>query len=95
MRKAMIILLAVAMLFVVSCSVNVHKVGKGAMGNEEVTARQWYIVAGLAPINEVDTNAMAGDATDYEITTQQTFIDGVISYFTSGLITCRTVTVKK
>ena len=91
----MVILLVVAMLFVVSCSVNVHKVGKGAQGSDVISQRQWYLVYGLAPLNEVDTNAMAGETQDYEITTQQNFIDGVISVVTSGIVTCRTVTVKK
>lgn len=83
------------MMFAFACSVNTHKIGKGAQKNESVSARQWYIVYGLAPLNEVDTNAMAGDAQDYEITTQQTFIDGIITSVCSGIVSCRTVTVTK
>lgn len=95
MKKTIVFLLVVMMLFAFACSVNTHKVGKGAQKNESITVRQWYAFYGLAPLNEVDTNAMAGEAQDYEITTQQTFIDGVITYICSGLISARSVTVTK
>ena len=96
MKKFFVFFVIVAMLFVVSCSTNVHKVGKGAQGGDTISQRQWYAVFGLAPLNNVDTNQMAGDAQDYEIVTQQTFIDGIITAVLSELtISCRTVTVKK
>jgi len=41
-------------------------------------------------LNEVD---MTVAATDYEIKTEQTFVDGFIGAFTGGLITVRTVTI--
>ena len=96
MKKVLIVLIAVAMLGLVACSTNVHVIGKGAQGNDVQTARQWYALFGLIPINEVDTNAMAGDAENYTITTEQTFIDGVICCFTCYVtVTCRTVEVQK
>ena len=59
-------------------------------------ARQWYVLFGLVPINEVDTNAMAGTATDYEIMTQHTGLDVIINIFTGVIsVNSRTVIVRK
>ena len=77
-RTLSAVFLIAAMLFVIGCSAHVHTVGKGAQGSDVTEARQWYIVWGLVPINDVDTNAMAGEATDYEITTLYTPIDIII-----------------
>jgi hypothetical protein len=73
-----------------------HVVGDGAKSSQVEEAKQWYVLWGLVPINEVDTKKMAGDVTDYTITTQQSFVDVVIGIFT-GLISVypRTVTVTK
>jgi hypothetical protein len=90
------VLLIVGILFVIGCAAHVHQVGKGAQGNETMEARQWYVLWGLVPINEVDTNIMAGQTTDYEITTTITPLDFIINVFT-GIVTVysRTVTVQK
>ena len=59
-------------------------------------ARQWYVLFGLVPINEVNTNAMAGAATDYEIMTQHTGLDVIINIFTGVIsVNSRTVIVRK
>ncbi len=94
--KVSAFLLIVAFLFVIGCAAHVHQVGKGAQGNEMMEARQWYVLWGLVPINDVDTNSMVGQTTDYEIMTSITPIDFIISAFT-GIITvrCRTVSVQK
>ena len=83
-------------MFVIGCSTHVHKVGNGPQGNDMMELRQWYVLWGIIPINQVDTNSMAGAATDYEITTEHTALDFVINIFT-GLVTVnsRTVTVRK
>ena len=85
-----------AILFVIGCAAHVHQVGQGAKGNEIVEARQWYVLWGLVPLNDVDTNILAGQTTDYEITTSITPIDFIINVFT-GTVTVysRTVTVQK
>lgn len=95
-RKLSAAFLIVGMLFVIGCATHVHKIGDGAQGSGTIEARQWYILYGLVPINSVDTNAMAGDATDYEITTQYTLLDAIITAVVSSItITTRTVSVKK
>jgi hypothetical protein len=96
LRKFSAAVLIVGILFVIGCSMHVHKVGNGAQGNDMMEARQWYVLFGLVPINEVNTNAMAGAATDYEIRTGHTVFDFIINIFTSVVsVNSRTVTVRK
>ncbi len=94
--KLLSIILIFIFMFLCGCYSITHTVGDGAKNNQTSTERQWYILYGLVPLNEVDSKAMAGSASDYEITTEMTFVDGVIGIFT-GIITVqpRTVTVKK
>ena len=98
-RKFSAAVLILGILFVIGCSTHVHKVGNGAQSNDMndmIETRQWYVLFGLVPINEVDTNAMAGEATDYEITTELTAIDIIINLFTGVVsVGSRTVTVRK
>lgn len=95
-RKLSAVLLIVAMLFVIGCAAHTHKVGNGAQGNDITNARQWYVLWGLVPLNDVDTNVMAAGAADYEITTALTPLDVVISAVLSQItIHARTVTVRK
>jgi len=93
---ARVLFLNLIVIFAISCSTHTHIIGEGSMNGNEVSQRQWYIAFGLAPLNEVDTNAMAGDAENYEIITQTTFVDGLINGLTANFtVTCRTVTVVK
>ena len=95
-RKLSATFLIVAMLFVIGCAAHVHTVGKGAQGGDLTEARQWYVLWGLVPINDVNTNTMAGGAADYEITTSITPLDFVINVFTTYVtVTSRTVSVRK
>ena len=95
LSKCLAVVLILGLLFVIGCSTHIHKVGNGASGNDVMVARQWYVVAGLVPINAVDTNTMAGTATDYEVRTTQTVLDSIITGFTFALVTSRTVVVRK
>ncbi len=79
-----------------SCYTLHHTVGEGAKGSQVTTQRQWYVLWGLVPINNVDTKAMAGNAKDYTITSEVTFIDYVITAFTSAItVVVQTVQVQK
>lgn len=94
--KVSALLLIVAFLFVIGCAAHVHQVGTGAQGNETMEERQWYVLWGLVPINNVDTNIMAGQTTDYEITTSITPLDFIINIITGSVsVYSRTVTVQK
>ncbi len=96
MKKVTIIILLITLLALVGCATHIHTIGKGAQGNQVVEARQWYILFGLAPLNEVDTNQMAGDAVDYEIKTEQSALDIIFNMFTSAItVYSRTVIVTK
>lgn len=76
--------------------VHTHVVGNGAQTGNLEEARQWYILWGLVPINDVDTNNMAAGAEDYTIETETTPIDFLIG-LVAGIITVnsRTVTVTR
>jgi len=95
MKKA-VVLLMVAAFLLASCATHVHTVGMGPQTGQTETAKQWYILFGLVPLTDVDTNAMAGGAADYEIMTQHAPIDIIIG-MVIGLTTVssRTVTVTK
>jgi len=96
MKKISTIIVLVSTLILVGCSTHVHTVGKGPQTGEVVTESQWYAINGLYPLNEVDTAAMAGGATNYEIKTEMSVVDMIITYFTSAVtVQRRTVTVTK
>ena len=94
MQKKVIALLLLAVFVLAGCAAHVHVVGEGAQGTETVASRQFYIIS-LAPLNEVDTHAMAGGAEDYTIKTAAGFVDILITTVTSGIITSRKVVVVK
>lgn len=96
MKKFTSTILVLSMLFLVGCFTNVHTIGNGPRGSSTESKKQWYALWGLIPITQVDTKAMAAGATDYEIKTQNSFVDYIIGAFT-GIVTIypRTVTVKK
>ena len=101
-NKLITITLIISMLFI-SCATHLHTVGYGPQIGVKATARQYYLLWGLVPINTIDTNEMAGldingkQIENYEIQTQAGPLDVVInsvSFFTIGMIlTSRTVTV--
>lgn len=78
-----------------SCYTHTHVVGNGGSGNPE-SKGQWYILYGLVKLNQVNSKDMAGGASNYTIKTEQSFLDGIISAFTSIVtVTKQTVTVTK
>ena len=97
MNKKRLLLTGVILLaFLVSaCTTHQHIVGDGSQTGIENSKRQLWLVAGLVPLNDVDTRAMAGNANDYEITTKMTFVDALITGFTYNILQSRTVTVRK
>ena len=96
MKKKILLLLPILCFVFVSCVTHTHTVGSGPRSGQAETATQWWILFGLVPLNEVDTNAMAGGSEDYEIKTSSEPIDILIgipaSYIT---VSRRTVTVTK
>lgn len=95
-RMLAAILVLVVLAGVTGCMTHVHKVGNGPQGNQIVQERQWYVLWGLVPINDVDSEALADGADDYEIITQAAPLDIVINIFTGWItVYSRTVTVTK
>lgn len=95
-RKLSAVILIVGMLCVIGCTMHMHEVGDGAQGNDIIRSRQWYVLWGLVPINDVNTHVMAGGATDYTIMTEVNLIDALINaVLVEVSIHCRTVTVYK
>jgi PBP1b-binding outer membrane lipoprotein LpoB len=79
-----------------SCMTLTHVVGNGGSSGVATEQKQWYALWGLVPINQVDSKAMAGGATNYTIKSQVKFLDYVISAFTSIVtINLQTVSVTK
>ena len=81
------------MLFI-GCATHLHSVGHGPQSGVKATARQYYLLWGLVPINTIDTNEMAGlDINGKQVGPLDVVINSV-SFFTIGMIlTSRTVTV--
>ncbi len=78
-----------------SCYTYTSVVGEGALGNKEVRAKNHYLIGGLAPVGISDSKELAAGAKNYEVTTSQTFVDGLITVLTSGIYSPSTTTVKK
>ena len=104
-NKLIAITLIISMLFI-SCATHVHTVGYGPQIGHKVTARQYYLLWGLVPLNSVDTNELAGTdingnpIENYEIQTQvgpPDFVINTISFIFGYqiLLTSRTVTITK
>ncbi len=85
----------VCVFLMTSCFSYTAIVGEGAKGNKTVKKWNHYVIYGLAPVGVSDSQEMAGGAKDYEITVEQTFINGLIAALTWGIYTPTTTTVKK
>ena len=96
MKKIVLMIMIVSSLFLIGCSTHVHTIGTGPQTGQVESARQWYILYGLIPLNAIDTGAMAGGAVNYEIKTSTEALDIIIgipaSYIT---VKSRTITVTK
>ena len=95
MKKITALVMLTCFLFV-GCSTHIHTIGDGSQTGESNSARQWYALFGLVALNEVDVDAMADGAANYEIKTQTGFVDILISGVTQYItVSCRSVTVTK
>ena len=95
MKKISLALALVVVLFS-SCYTLTHTVGTGGSGGEKVEKRAWYVLWGLVPLNTVESKALAGNATNYTVTTSHTVVDVLLNIVT-GLVTIgsQTVSVQK
>ena len=103
MKKTITIIMVASTFLIIGCSTHVHTIGTGPETGIRVTSRQFYLLYGLIPLNTVDTNKMAGGATNYEIQTQLGLVDAgigvALAIVTFGvgpaIVQSRTVTVTK
>ena len=67
------------------CFTFTHTVGRGPLTPTPVVAKEtrWFALWGVAPMDGLDSADLAGQAHDYRVTTKFTFVDVVISAFTS------------
>lgn len=90
------ILLAFAVVTVMgSCYTYSYNVGQGPQSGIEVKEKNHYLIYGLAPLNVSDPIQMAGDAENYNVTVEHTFIDGLINAITFGIYSPTTTVVTK
>jgi hypothetical protein len=78
-----------------SCYTYTLTVGDGPQTGVQVKKMNHYLIYGLAPLNVSDPQELAGDATDYEVKIEHTFIDGLINAITFGIYTPTTTIVTK
>ncbi len=78
-----------------SCYTYTYTVGNGPQTNAKVQEKNHYVIFGLAPIKTSDPIKMAGGASNYQVTIQHTFIDGLLNAITFGIYTPTTTTVVK
>ena len=67
------------------CFTFTHTSGRGPMSPQPVITRetQWFALWGVVPIKPIDSAELAGTTLDYRVTTEFTFMDALISAFTS------------
>ncbi len=97
MKKSIFNLAIVLALSVVmsSCYTLTYTVGDGAQTGVTVKEKNHYLIYGLFPVGTSSPTEMAGGATDYTVTIQHTFLDGLISAITFGIYNPTTTEVQK
>jgi hypothetical protein len=95
-RGRLAILLLVASTMSTGCSTHTHRVGAGPNGVGSESQRQYYLFFGLIRLNEADSQRLTHDAVSYEIVTEWSFVDILITTLLLPLtVTTRTVTVNR
>ena len=77
------------------CTIHHHRVGVGPNGVGSESMRQYYLFFGLIQLNEVDSQRMTRDLSGYEVVTEFSFTDFLLSPLLLLTITTRTVTVNR
>ena len=94
-RLKSLTIIAITGFMLTSCYSYTTVVGEGAKGNQETKAWNHYILYGLAPVGVSDPASLAKGATDYNVNTKQTFVNGLLGAITFGIYTPTTTTVTK
>ncbi|MDR1518387.1 MAG: Bor family protein [Dysgonamonadaceae bacterium] len=59
-----------------SCYTLAYSVGTGAKGNQTVTGKNHYVIAGLVRVGGKTPTDLAAGAKDYDVKITHSFIDG-------------------
>ena len=95
-KRLTVVLMLFVIVFLIGCAKHTHTVGHGPAFNRTNVERQWYLLYGLVPINDIDTKSMAEGRSNYQIVTQITLIDFIYQAILSPMtITSRTVSVTR
>jgi len=78
-----------------SCFSHKFVIGDGPQTGVEVTGKNNFFLFGLIPGKVSDPQQMAGEASDFEVTEVQTFLDGFLGVVTFGIYTPSTTKVQK
>lgn len=78
-----------------SCYTYSFSVGNGAQTGLQVKKMNHYLIYGLAPVSITDPNVLAGNAENYDVTIQHTFVDGLINAITLGIYSPTTTIITK
>ena len=97
MKKAMrnTFLIFIVMFSMSSCYTYTYTVGDGPQTGVEIKKKNHYLIYGLAPVGVSNPLEMAGNAENYEVTIEHTFVDGLLNAITFGIYSPTTTTVKK
>ena len=97
MKKCLVntcIMICITTLLTSCYSLN-YKVGRGSRIGLKVSEKNHYLIYGLAPLKTTNPTRLAGNAADYTVNIQHSFIDGLISALTFGIYSTTTITVTK
>jgi len=78
-----------------ACFRSTITVGEGPKLNQELTAKNHYLVYGLFPVKTADIKTMTAGSSHYEVELVMTPLDAVLASFTGGIYVPQTVIVKK
>ena len=92
--KMATMLMAMGILFT-SCYSYTTVVGDGAKGNATTSKWNHYLIGGLAPIDVSNPKDLAGGAEDYNVKTEMSFVNGLVSVLTFGIYSPTTTTITK
>jgi len=76
-----------------SCYVMSFDVGQGAKLGVTESKKNHYLIQGLIPLNTVNVKEMSKGATDYSVTIEHSFLDGLLLALTAGIYTPNSVTI--
>ena len=94
-KSLKILLLGIFCFGMSSCYTLTYDVGKGAQTGVEKKAKNHYLIYGLAPISTSDPVEMAGEAKNYTVKIEHSFVDGLLNALTLGIYSPTTTTVTK